>query len=352
MSESLLCGQIARYRKAAGMTQEELGRAVGVSTQAVSRWERGGTPDVALLPAIADRLGVSIDALFGRDGDAPQDMDRQFSQWLQAIPKDDRMMQIFRLLGTHLLPIYVDPNALLFSEGQQTVAETCYMRGVTPDGSLTWLRSQYVTEEGMVLSIITEDFPLYLLLPEPPEGYEVHFAANDDYRKLFAVLSQEGCLELLLFLYHKKFSYYTPSALAKQAGLPLEQVEGLLPGLVDCHLLRERSLELEDGPRRCTASTTTMAWSPSSTSPDGSWRSDAWSCSWEVRERPIWNSPRSKTAKKGAKHEKNVKSGNTPDRLPGQPVEFALALILIVLYRRDAVLLLGAGGGDQHHGRR
>ena len=198
MSESLLCGQIARHRKAAGMTQEELGRAVGVSTQAVSRWECGGTPDVALLPAIADRLGVSIDALFGRDGDAPQDMDRQFSQWLQAIPKDDRMMQIFRLLGTHLLPIYVDPNALLFSEGQQTVAETCYMRGVTPDGSLTWLRSQYVTEEGMVLSIITEDFPLYLLLPEPPEGYEIHFAANDDYRKLFAVLSQEGGLELQL----------------------------------------------------------------------------------------------------------------------------------------------------------
>ena len=206
----------------------------------------------------------------------------------EAIPKDDRMMQIFRLLGTHLLHIYVDPNALLFSEGQQTVAETCYMRGVTPDGSLTWLRSQYVTEEGMVLSIITEDFPLYLLLPEPPEGYEVHFAANDDYRKLFAVLSQEGCLELLLFLYHKKFSYYTPSALAKQAGLPLEQVEGLLPGLVDCHLLRERSLELEDGPTKvyCVHDNHGLVpflyfarWFMED--------ADAWSCSWEVRERPV-----------------------------------------------------------------
>ena len=300
MSESLLCGQIARYRKAAGMTQEELGRAVGVSTQAVSRW------DVALLPAIADRLGVSIDALFGRDGDAPQDMDRQFSQWLQAIPKDDRMMQIFRLLGTHLLHIYVDPNALLFSEGQQTVAETCYMRGVTPDGSLTWLRSQYVTEEGMVLSIITEDFPLYLLLPEPPEGYEVHFAANDDYRKLFAVLSQEGCLELLLFLYHKKFSYYTPSALAKQAGLPLEQVEGLLPGLVDCHLLRERSLELEDGPTKvyCVHDNHGLVpflyfarWFMED--------ADAWSCSWEVRERPVLELTEEQIKrKKERKHEK------------------------------------------------
>ena len=145
MSESLLCGQIARYRKAAGMTQEELGRAVGVSTQAVSRWDCGGTPDVALLPAIADRLGVSIDALFGRDGDAPQDMDWQFSQWLQAIPKDDRMIQLFRLLGTHLLPSDVDPNALLFSECQQTVAETCYLRRLTPDGCLTRLSPHYAS---------------------------------------------------------------------------------------------------------------------------------------------------------------------------------------------------------------
>ena len=64
--------RIADYRKRLGITQEELGRAAGVSTQAVSRWECGGTPDVALLPAIADRLGVSVDALFGRGGSAAE----------------------------------------------------------------------------------------------------------------------------------------------------------------------------------------------------------------------------------------------------------------------------------------
>ena len=52
MNENLLGSQIAKFRKAAELTQEELGRSVGVSTQAVSRWECGGTPDVTLLPAI------------------------------------------------------------------------------------------------------------------------------------------------------------------------------------------------------------------------------------------------------------------------------------------------------------
>ena len=50
MNENLIGSQIAKYRKESGLTQEELGRTVGVSTQAVSRWECGGTPDVLLLP--------------------------------------------------------------------------------------------------------------------------------------------------------------------------------------------------------------------------------------------------------------------------------------------------------------
>ena len=66
MAEHLLGASIAAYRKKAGMTQEDLGRALFVSGQAVSRWERGGTPDSDMLPKIADVLGISLDTLFGR----------------------------------------------------------------------------------------------------------------------------------------------------------------------------------------------------------------------------------------------------------------------------------------------
>ncbi len=46
-------GRIAALRKERGLTQEQLGRQVGVSAQAVSKWENGGAPDVELLPAPA-----------------------------------------------------------------------------------------------------------------------------------------------------------------------------------------------------------------------------------------------------------------------------------------------------------
>ena len=56
--------QIKKYRTEKGITQEKLGQIIGVTTQAVSRWERGGMPDVEVLPLLSDALGVSIDALF------------------------------------------------------------------------------------------------------------------------------------------------------------------------------------------------------------------------------------------------------------------------------------------------
>ncbi|MCL2204677.1 MAG: helix-turn-helix domain-containing protein [Defluviitaleaceae bacterium] len=57
---------IAALRKNKGVKQEDVAKAVGVSPQAVSKWENGGTPDTELLPIIADYFGVSIDRLFGR----------------------------------------------------------------------------------------------------------------------------------------------------------------------------------------------------------------------------------------------------------------------------------------------
>lgn len=54
--------QIATLRKAKGITQNELGERIGVSFQAVSKWERGETlPDITLLPDLAKTLETTTD---------------------------------------------------------------------------------------------------------------------------------------------------------------------------------------------------------------------------------------------------------------------------------------------------
>ena len=64
----ILSERIAALRKERGLTQEQLGKMVGVSYQAVGKWEKGGAPDGELLPVLSRQLGVTIDALFGLEG--------------------------------------------------------------------------------------------------------------------------------------------------------------------------------------------------------------------------------------------------------------------------------------------
>ena len=64
----VLSGRILALRKEKGMTQEALAEQLGLSFQAVSKWENGQScPDIALLPVLAEIFSVSVDYLFGRD---------------------------------------------------------------------------------------------------------------------------------------------------------------------------------------------------------------------------------------------------------------------------------------------
>ncbi len=64
---SSLSKQIGLLRKQYGYTQEQLAIKLGVTYQAVSKWENGQScPDVMLLPVMAETFGITLDELFGR----------------------------------------------------------------------------------------------------------------------------------------------------------------------------------------------------------------------------------------------------------------------------------------------
>ena len=97
---------IALHRRAAGLTQELLADRLGVTAQAVSKWERQiSCPDIALLPVIADLFGVSIDDLFWTEDPADCRID--------ALPwEEDGQVRVAVFEGKRLCPreVFVCPD--------------------------------------------------------------------------------------------------------------------------------------------------------------------------------------------------------------------------------------------------
>ena len=76
-----LGNNIRQLRRRDKRTQEALAEALGVTSQAVSRWESGGSyPDMNLIPSIANFFGVSIDELFGYTNERTKRIDELVAQ--------------------------------------------------------------------------------------------------------------------------------------------------------------------------------------------------------------------------------------------------------------------------------
>lgn len=93
-----LGNNIRVLRQREGLTQEQVASRLGVSYQAVSKWETGAnTPDISLLPALAALFDVSIDTLFSLDALPPQ---REMLPW-----EDDDVIRIIQMQGKKVLAV-------------------------------------------------------------------------------------------------------------------------------------------------------------------------------------------------------------------------------------------------------
>ncbi len=89
---TVLAGNIQKFRKENKMTQEELAIELGVTYQAVSKWENAkSAPDIAFLPMLADVFNCSIDTLFSRNEHANSKTEKtvKYDAVCTALPWND-----------------------------------------------------------------------------------------------------------------------------------------------------------------------------------------------------------------------------------------------------------------------
>ena len=97
---------ICQSRQLNKMTQDEFASRLGVTPQAVSKWERGnGMPDVSILAGISSVLGISVDALLGIEDEIVESGDCLAGAEIRTNLIAEPLMLEF---GKNIIPVIID----------------------------------------------------------------------------------------------------------------------------------------------------------------------------------------------------------------------------------------------------
>ena len=237
--------RIKELRKNAGMTQEELGNKIGVTAQAVSKWECGSVPDTELIPKIADCFGIATDALFGREYEN---------------------YDVYNLMSKHIIEGYAMENGE--EEVCRRAMENCWVafaascgagmgyfrdyqeyeqNKTTVDESMNHKNkhSKIYTDKLFAFMDRSEDTPFFVYMPEA-DGRAKKMLENTDYCSFFAALGDPDFFRAVIYLFSHKNTRFTKGRFIVKLGLSEERAEEVLAMLQKHNFVVVRELELDE----------------------------------------------------------------------------------------------------------
>lgn len=243
MAMNTLGQNILKFREQAGLSQGELGNRVGVSAQAVSRWERGGMPDAALLPQIASALGRSLDDLYSLTSVQTKSLEALISQEFHRIPSEQLMTRTFQL-AWHLMKVH---GGVYSDVSERVFTNTCSSEE-NDDGTAP-ANCYFDMNCGLMQAAVTPRCKYALFMPEPREGFSSILKSTQDYQRLFALLGKEYRLAVLLLGYTlPRSTQFSADYVCAELGIPLELAQEILDELCSYRMLDHCSIQV---PGRC-----------------------------------------------------------------------------------------------------
>ena len=227
-----LSGNIKRLRLDKNLTQEQLATKLGVSAQAVSKWETSETyPDGALLIPLANELEVSLDELFGNDSVSMADISGRIVKLIHNTDAKERF-NVARDIGWQI-------ERGLFN---------CRMeieKKYDPNEIKNQKNASYILDDNGFTIVSNGKEPFFSVFPQPEEGYGHFLNDKDVLQKIFAALSHTDTMNALIYLYQKNENYVFESAvLQRDCEIANDQINAVMDDLLTLKLIWKQELTI------------------------------------------------------------------------------------------------------------
>ena len=227
-----LSANIKRLRLEKNLTQEQLATKLGVSAQAVSKWETSETyPDGALLVPLANELQVSLDELFGNETVTMADISGRIMKLIHNTEAKERF-NVARDIGWQI-------ERGLFN---------CRMeigKKYSPNEIKNQKNASYILDDNGFTIVSNGKEPFFAVFPQPEDGYGHFLNDKEDLQKIFAALSHTDTMNALIYLYHKAENYVFESAvLERDCEITNDQINAVIDDLLTLKLIRKQELTI------------------------------------------------------------------------------------------------------------
>ena len=234
MQQNVIGNKIRDLRVSRNLTQAELGQIVGVSMQAVSKWERGGLPDIGVLIVLADYFQISLDEMLGRKThDECNINDTIYNIVLNSPPETT----FERACGFSWAAV----------KGTTGIPDIEAM-GYNPTRSLENSRCRIATNEGIAYGILTDDLHMLSVMPEPKEGFGSIMGNPEEYAELFRFLGDADTFQLFQFIGTRSQVLFSKELAMQETGIAEKKVDRIFKAFTDRGWLTMETADTNAGP--------------------------------------------------------------------------------------------------------